>query len=59
MFSVELSEQLNKKLLKDINLDSTVMNQLKGSPAIQDYKTEQRKNSFRAAKEEVNKFNSE
>jgi hypothetical protein len=28
MFSVELSEQLNKKRLKDINLDSTVMNPL-------------------------------
>jgi len=28
MFSVELSEQLNKKRLKDINLVSTVMNPL-------------------------------
>jgi hypothetical protein len=29
------------------------------STAMQDYKTEQRKNSFRAAKDEVNKLNSE
>jgi hypothetical protein len=29
------------------------------STAMQDYKTEKRKNSFRAAKDEVNKLNSE